>query len=379
MVKNRRNGNIEILRFVFAVGIVLYHCSFIYYKLPFHAGYLGVEFFLMVTGVFLGKRIKKELADKEKTVPSEDLSDSFHSSFKLIVKRISVLFPYLLPSIVIGWCVNCVFNEGLKSIFSPKVIFLLTEFLFLRSFGFQNAHATWVDWYLSAMLISLFFLYVIAKRHYHVYVKYISLIVALSVVGLLNHEYGSTNVNTNILFGFVNVGVLRAFAMISFGLFVNHIAEKISEIQLKSSVRWFLTILDIVLYLVVFFYFSYSNGYYDHMVIIFLAMALLLTISKQSFLYGKFDNRVSTFLGKFSMVLFLNHNYWAQNMESIVNRIVFLQETVWWQRCAIIFGLSIVTSFIVLIIGYINKQLFSKIKWNSIVCDNHKEIPVAQY
>lgn len=50
-MKKMRNGNIELLRFLFCADIVLYHAGF----LP--RGYVGVEFFFMVTGFFLADKI----------------------------------------------------------------------------------------------------------------------------------------------------------------------------------------------------------------------------------------------------------------------------------------------------------------------------------
>lgn len=46
----KRNGNIEILRFLFCIGIVLFHA----WVNP--RGFIGVEFFFIVTGFFLAKK-----------------------------------------------------------------------------------------------------------------------------------------------------------------------------------------------------------------------------------------------------------------------------------------------------------------------------------
>lgn len=55
----QRNGKIEFLRFVFSMVVVLFHLNYVYFKdkllltdsISFFAyGYIGVEFFFLVTG-----------------------------------------------------------------------------------------------------------------------------------------------------------------------------------------------------------------------------------------------------------------------------------------------------------------------------------------
>lgn len=51
----RRNGEIDILRAVFAIIILIYHYHEIYQRSAnyFTRGYLGVEFFFLVSGYYL--------------------------------------------------------------------------------------------------------------------------------------------------------------------------------------------------------------------------------------------------------------------------------------------------------------------------------------
>lgn len=57
----KRNGEIDILRAAFAIIILIYHCHIIYLKSAnyFIRGYLGVEFFFLVSGYYLAKNAKK--------------------------------------------------------------------------------------------------------------------------------------------------------------------------------------------------------------------------------------------------------------------------------------------------------------------------------
>ena len=63
----KRNGNIEILRFIFCMLIILVHFPQEVRYFFGASGYLGVEFFFMISGLFLGRKLKKdkELHQKE--------------------------------------------------------------------------------------------------------------------------------------------------------------------------------------------------------------------------------------------------------------------------------------------------------------------------
>lgn len=55
------NGEIELLRFVFAIGVVLVHSKNLFGEewKYFLKGSFGVEFFFIVTGFFLAKSVSK--------------------------------------------------------------------------------------------------------------------------------------------------------------------------------------------------------------------------------------------------------------------------------------------------------------------------------
>ena len=67
----KRNGNIEILRFIFCMLIILVHFPQEVRYFFGASGYLGVEFFFMISGLFLGRKLKKdkELNQKENIPP----------------------------------------------------------------------------------------------------------------------------------------------------------------------------------------------------------------------------------------------------------------------------------------------------------------------
>jgi peptidoglycan/LPS O-acetylase OafA/YrhL len=71
-----RNGNIERLRFFFAVSVVMHHALLNHYR----GGWIGVEFFFMITGYFMSASTIEHHKDETSAVTleeSEKCSDVF--------------------------------------------------------------------------------------------------------------------------------------------------------------------------------------------------------------------------------------------------------------------------------------------------------------
>ena len=86
MKNKERNGNIELLRFVFCVMMVLYHAWYV------RRGYIGVEFFFMVTGYFLAEKICRLNAREAPPIGRKCHEGSNARCYEALSLNISVLF-----------------------------------------------------------------------------------------------------------------------------------------------------------------------------------------------------------------------------------------------------------------------------------------------
>ena len=78
MELKKRNGEIDVLRFVFSIFIVLYHFGDVFKVDIARFGFIGVEFFFVVSGVLMARTAKLK---KEKYVT-------------FISKKIKSFYPY---------------------------------------------------------------------------------------------------------------------------------------------------------------------------------------------------------------------------------------------------------------------------------------------
>lgn len=353
--KNKRNGNIELLRFLFSMGIVFHHISAFYPQVPYIGGYLGVDFFFMISGAFLARN-NKVYEDIH-----ESWKESLDASKKYLFRRILSVFPYFVLSTVIGYLVCLIATD---SVISP--LYLINDFAFLIEFGFSAPSATGTTWFLSAMFIALFILYPIVRRYYNSYVKYIGLFVSLFIYGALIHIDGYIGHSNQFLFGFFNAGILRAIA----GMTMGGVAFELAARLKRLTTQWLKIIVSLVgifLYLFEFYFMHIDNHQLDQIEIFIIFFAIIITFSGISIFDKYFDNNISVFLGKFSMVLFMNHFYWACNMDSFIEKysISFLPE--WYHRVIAIIILSFVTSLLVLVITQLFRKIIRRFRQKKII------------
>jgi peptidoglycan/LPS O-acetylase OafA/YrhL len=311
-----RNGNIELLRFFFAISVVMHHALLNHYR----GGWIGVEFFFMVTGYFMA-------ASTIECHKDETFDVNIEESGKHFIKRVKAIYPYFLLSCVPAFAVTRIaqvaggsaLGEALK-----HVAFLPYDLLFAQNLGYPVLACIGTLWYLSAMFVAIWILYPIMRRHGKAYSLYFAPMVNFFLCGFLLHNQGAISIADTYVYGWLNLGVVRAVAMISLGTFVYHISGWIkdrSAVNKKLS-RMYLTLAEVFSYTITFLYmFCWKAEYapYDYLVILVIAIGLSITTSGSSLLYGLFDNKVVMYFGKYSMVLFMNHAYWLFNIVPIAS------------------------------------------------------------
>lgn len=312
---NKRNNNIELLRLAFCIFIILLHyCEqFGYFgALTFRGGYLGVEFFFMVTGTYLAKSIK----ERRETILNDNMWKYCRDN---IIHKLMAIIPYFIVATIIGYLVTSIGVGSIKSAIIgllgvPQDIFLL------NNYGFSGRTFTGIAWYISAMFFALMILQPIVIKFYDAYVKYFSVLIFLISYGAIIYSFQTINVPNKYIFIF-NTGFLRAIGMMSIGMFVFELSNYLKRIDVNSCLVSFL---EIVLYFYIFIYMMFLQEIEEMetgiiTAVIALIIAFSITLSEKSIFNGKFSNSIVTFLGKSTLVLFMNHMYWFYHLKSILN------------------------------------------------------------
>lgn len=349
---SHRNGNVELLRFIFASTIVLHHAI-----LPvFYGGWLGVEFFFILSGFYMAK----EIYPHKKDTSSESISMTIYFSNKNLKKRFCSLLPYMLISTIIGFIVQLVARDNYNLL--SLVARLPYEFFFLQNYGFAALSCTGTVWYLSAMFLAIWLLYPIVRRHYDMYVGYAAPVLTLLISGYLVMTYGMLGSACEWLPNGLNSGFLRAVSEITWGMFLFRISNGLKRGKFSKVMLGFITSVECICYMLVLAYmflWKMDYGQLDPICVLLMSIGVVITTSEQSLLFGKFDNKVSIVLGKFSMVLFMNHAYWLFHIVEIAEKYGLYASNTKLKILGIV--LSYITSMLVMLLGNLTEKMFKMI------------------
>lgn len=232
-----RIGELDVLRFVFALEIVLHH--FETGTFPF--GAIGVEFFFILSGLLMARHAEKWSSSANgggralALVADETwvfLKGKFRTFYKYYL--FAFVFNVIVRSIIVNHtAVETVIMRLLKSI--PTITLSFMAFT-----GRDASFYVYTTWYLSAMLIAMFILYPFLLRNYRFAVKIIFPILTIFLLG-----YGYVTYTNNYIasidtwIGWIYSGILRAVSEIALGATLYYVSTEVlhNEIMMKRARR----------------------------------------------------------------------------------------------------------------------------------------------
>ena len=313
-ITDNKNSAVEFMRFFIIMCVVVHH----YCGLT-PGGYLGVDFFFILSGLLLMHHYTK---------PVDDGYEPVFAALNYTKGRYFRLLPYYLLAFFLGIILSVFLwdCEHLNGFFERGI----WELLMLEGFGFSDGLVVGPGWYCSALIIAGFFVYFLLARYKNTYLYFIAPISLLIILAYMNQNIG--HLNRWLQFDtFISTGVLRGFAEMGLGCICYRIYTVLAE-KNRDSGKFFSTILELGCFsYIVYVIFNFGETNRDFICI--LAMAVLIT----SLFIGKslwsrlLNNRISQFLGSISIGIYLNH--------------VVLSHINWYMLCSA-FGISWTNSLI---------------------------------
>ncbi len=335
--KKARNGKIELLRFLFALVIAVYHlgCSVEYDTEKFKAGYLAVEFYFLVSGYLFASSLSKKNAENGEQLLSTSLSFMWK-------KYLSFAYDYLAVIIMTSIAWIPYFHLSLRS-WLIKMAQSVPTFLTLQMFGFKTADWYVPVWYLSAMMIAMFVLTPVLLKYGKFYSLYVSPVLSLVFLGFIFKEKGTFNVSAPSWEGFINLGMMRAFAEISIGCTCFY---AVKSGVFKRFGKYILSAFALIVYALFFLYMagSYDNSIQPAMVLLLVPAAAVTFYNTDTFVF--LNNKFVYFLGRLSLPVFLCHSiarYYTLKIEFadgsyMKQLLLFLAITMVLSLCCMAFG-----------------------------------------
>ncbi|MBQ9530994.1 MAG: acyltransferase [Eubacterium sp.] len=303
-MKSKRNGEIELLRFVFCLLVVLFHIN----KNIFHLlsannytyalsprGYIGVEFFLMLSGYFMALGIDK----KKNSLPLGT------DTVRFIWKKYFSIFWYH----IIAFCALFVVHTVINKDFSMDKFFdVIPGALLITRSGVRFFDINGVEWYISAMILVMAAMYPVAKKHFEVYAKAIAPISAVLIYGWLIQKYHTLSGTT--VWGPLGFRCMwRTAAGLNIGMFMYCCVKALKRHEFSNMEKNVAIIARIIMYASICVYAMCRNpGKYEIYAVGVIFIALTLSFAFPHDNARWLDSKTVLYLGRLSLPLYLNQN-----------------------------------------------------------------------
>ncbi|MBR1762618.1 MAG: acyltransferase [Eubacterium sp.] len=347
----KRNGNIEIMRFVFCWIIIFFHIndkllekvnmplSFLTFS---QNGRIGVEFFFIISGFFLAK-----------SAQSSECKSLSSSTYQFMKKKLFGILPYHIPAFIFTFVIYFVsrtftIREGIL-----KSLGTVSNFLLIQEAGFKTTKIMGIEWYISSMLIAMMILFPLCVKYKENFKRIVCPVISLLLLGYLSHETKKLGGTSDFVFGgIIAKTIVRAFAEMGIGIFVYELIGKLKKKSLSKTEKLLMTIAEPICYVLPIIYcFSDFPEWVDYYALLFIALGVLLTLSEQSYFSNRFNNKFVYFLGKFSLPLYLSQKF----------ALYFTEAYIMPARIRITVGSVCVITVFIAIIVYIIGSLIIKV------------------
>ncbi len=350
-MRSRRNGKVELLRFLFCLIVVIMHSKTFTPDgdVPyFFRGALGVDFFFFLSGFLMVNSISRMKDPVAAGSLGKETKD-------FIIHKIRALMPNYVVAWLIGFVLYFIAKDHLSIIAGAKRLAdTLWEVTFLQMAGFGTVRVNGIDWYISAMLLAMFLLYPLARKYTNMFMHVIAPLAGIFILGYMYWKMGATPTGVRTEMGIAFKGMFRAVADVSLGAAIFPMVKKLKEIRFTGLGKAVLSIAELVVYILVFtFLLLAHNGKYDFVCVFLIWAGLILSMGHQGLAAGLFDNAFCMWLGRFSLSLYLSHLYWGRMLGTIMDMkkakgmFAAIRGMSYGQSLAVYLGLTLATALFV--------------------------------
>lgn len=335
MAQMKRNGYIDITKFIFAILIMLFHFGSDVLK----GGYLAVEGFFMITGFFMMKSVEK----------SNSAEPTGVSTVKFMYRKYKSLLPMLFVSAAVGFVLYVIIKEQDFTTVFKNFWLILFEIFPLQTAGFKDGYyVIGISWYLSSMFIALAILFPLAKKFKRNFVLVICPLLTVLCYGIIAAKYGMIGgVAKKLIEGTIlQQGIIRALAGCSLGCILSEIVKKVGGCEYTKLARIVFTVLELsALGFIIYFMRDFYYSKFDFVVVILLFGMLIIGIGGLSYTSNLWNPKWAKHFGTASTLMVLNHCYWCNFIKLKLNDLTMNQKMLVYLglvavTCVVVFFLS---------------------------------------
>ena len=315
---SKRNGKIELLRFVFASTVLCFHVrpdawDHTVILFPgvelFPAGKLGVEFFFLLSGFLMAKSIDSQY----KRTPTHNLppANLSEDTFAYVSKKVKAILPYHMLFCIVALAIG-IKGHPSKELQSFLIDNVLSLFL-LNSTGLVKGTLGIIapEWYLSSMFLMMLILYPLAKRYWKTVPLTVCPFVGLLCIGYIVQTNGIFPGNIKAWGGITLYCNIRALGELCLGITSFALCEKLSASSIESRVKaTVIKIIEVACYCLALYLMCIRESNTHQLVLMLFFVGLTISMSR----YGAgnqsplLQNSFMRLLGEVSLPVYLCQN-----------------------------------------------------------------------
>lgn len=340
-----RNGYIDCIKFIFALIILEFHLG----SGLFPGGRVAVEGFFMISGYFMMGSIERH-RDTQENIGISTVRFLSHKYFSLL--------SVLLPSCLLSYIVYSVIQDRTIAEFVHRLPLLLFDLIPLREAGFRGVYTLGISWYLSAMFLSLAFLYPLCKKFRSSFTLTVCPILVLLIYGFLSHSYGHLAIASMYIEGcFINAGLLRGIAGCTAGCILYEATRFLSQKRVTHAGRVVFTLAELLCFaFMLLVMHKKPKSSYDYVLVFVIFAMLLIGISGVSFSSHILKPQWTKKLATASTLLVLNHYCWRDYLPKVYG-VGFAHTSRKW----LYYAATVCSCVVVHLLSRVIKHLFSRI------------------
>lgn len=358
MSRTSRNVTIDFQRFLFSVIVVLHHSRYVLgdEHCYFLGGSLAVEFFFFVSGYLLLASVEKA----EKGCMANAGQDGIGTeTFHFLMHKIHGF----LPEFLTAWWIGFFFVGMVRKMSLHQLLGALEddfwELTLVKMSGLFTHGIDGAMWYLSAMILGMAVLYPLLRKKKDLMTHLVCPLAALFLYGYLCRAEGHPR-DPAVWLGFAYKGLIRALAGLCTGVVICMAVRKMQRETPNGLTRLgnvIIAVLQILCLALAIRYMAVQKPTrYDYFYMFLLLVLILLSFSGFGLekVLGKsaFLHRLSGFLGKYSLALYLGHLYFAQHIGEILPEEAYAGKI----RMAAYLVLAVLNGFVVMGIAGILRE-----------------------
>lgn len=288
-----RNNSIDFFRFFFMVLICVHHYGGM--VPPLLHGYTGVEFFFIVSGVFLYKSYKKQ----EQLNPIDYL-----------IHRVKRLWGEYFIALLLFWVIYLAWMlvKGVDFHLWDYIVRLIPDSLLLQGTGLFFSGLNSPTWYVSTLLVSSTILYSLIRLN-----RDLTVSVICPIISLLGYTYLTYLGGYDVYYlnnGGFFIPLVRAFAGLSLGVVLSSIVDlKCTQLSENHLLYDGMGVVSFALMFVFLFtdYVRDGINYSDSLLLLLIAIVVLECMIDGSLFQRVFKHSIWASLGGVTYEMLLLH------------------------------------------------------------------------